>query len=55
VAPITFFTSSRNICQFLTCGNRFQQYLSAVNERDGVRYWSVPLGPPQPIPIHYTL
>jgi hypothetical protein len=30
-------------------------YLSAVNARDGVRYWTVPIGPPQPIHYHFTI
>jgi outer membrane protein assembly factor BamB len=54
VTPITFMASTPTICRLLLCENRFQMYLSAVDERDGVRYWAVPIGPPQQIyqPLH---
>jgi outer membrane protein assembly factor BamB len=56
VTPITFLSSTRMICRLFACKNlRFQQYLSAVDERDGIGYWTVPIGPQQQIYEHFTI
>jgi outer membrane protein assembly factor BamB len=53
VAPIVFLASNQIVCQAFACANKLQNYLSAVNELDGERYWTVPIGPPQKIFQHW--